>query len=611
MKRLLPFLLIFCMLASCAYANRADIPRVTFAPDQPPRKADNTSFTLFWYVNGSDLESGNEDDYGGAFTDNLDEVLTALPPDDRFRVIIFTGGTRDWKTKGISVEQNQVHMVTREGLSHGPALGEGSIAEAETLTSFLQYGLATCPADRYGLIFWDHGSGVPIGFGYDELREPRYMDLTALTKGLENGLNGERLSFIGFDTCLMATVETAAACSPYADYLIASEELEPFGGWDYKPVMQALGNDPGIDTETFGETVINGFFGARKNASETLTLSVTDLSKVSPVVDAVSDLAVGIKALLDEGGFSRISRVRSRVKYYGGANQSVDMIDLVHLAERLRSDYPEEAERLTEAVRDCVILNKHTAGAPNSNGLSIYFPYENEGVFKNHLDLYMQCGFSEHYLSFVRDFTEKLKLGDASLYMVGVKPKKNGTVYTVSIPPEWHILEAHGVLARKQGYGVYLLIGLSGGVTYDEAADHVSGTPPDGWLTVNGNPAFAQRESGEDGIVQYSVMAELDGRRVSLVASCDDDKFNFLGAVPEAQDGRVPMPSYLPLDEGDTVTLLYPKLDTRSTEHDEVYEKGPSFTIESPMEFGFAQVEGKYGFLLTDCYHNEYVTDMR
>jgi hypothetical protein len=593
MKKFLLYCLIVCLLSSCAVA--------AFPPERPPRPVvpveetlQPETFTLFWYVNGSDLESGGANDLGGAFSDDLDEMMSAIPPDGRFRVLIFTGGTREWKTEGFSARHNQVHHVTNEGLSHGSVLPEGSIAEPEVLEAFLRYGIETVPADRYGLIFWDHGSGVPIGFGYDELREPRYMDMTALASGLEGGLGGEKLAFIGFDACLMATAEVAAACAPFAEVLIASQELEPFSGWDYAPLMRLLGKNPAADAEEIGRVIVNGYFSSRAHAGETLTLSVVDLNKIGAVADAAGELAGAISRLMEEEGFPRAARVRSRVKSYGGIGQSVDMIDIVHLAQRARGYAPEKAENLIQAVRECVLVNRHTAGAPNSNGLSVYFPYENEGVFKNHLDLYLQSDFSGPYLEMVREFTERLKQGDASVYMVGLK-------HTSPIPDEWHITDKRWVLSRRRGRGVYTLIGLDKG----------SETPPERWLTVNGNPAFAYSGDGTDGIIQYSVLAERNGEKVNLAASCKNGQFTFLGAIPEAKDGRAPLPVYQPVEKGDTVTLLYPKIDVRRPGHEEEYMRGASFVVERPMVFSFAPVKGVCGLLLTDCYNNEYVTDVR
>jgi hypothetical protein len=602
MKRV-TWVLLFVLILTASCDSVLPVRR-----SQPETFSDGgETFTLFWYVNGSDLESGSENDIGGAFTLNLNEMLSAPPTDGRFSTVIFTGGTKEWKTEGFSATHNQVHHLTHKGLQHGPILPEGSIAEPETLATFLRYGIETAPADRYGLIFWDHGNGVPIGFGYDELREPRYMDMPSLAKGLRDGLGGNRLAFVGFDACLMASVEVAAAVAPFADVLIASEELEPFGGWDYAPLMKTLRENPGVSAEEVGRVILNGYFASRKNAGETLTLSVIDLNKIEPVVEAVGALAEGAWRLLSDGGFARVSRIRSRVKYYGGANQSVDMIDLVHLASRLSSEYPVESLNLIRAVRDCVLINRHTAASPNSNGLSIYFPYDNEGVFRHHLDLYLQSDFCGTYLGFVEEFTGHLVRGNSPLYMVHSRAEKTGPTYTAEVPKEWNVLEAHGVLARSRGYGTWLLLGLDYGAEFDTETGLATGLPPGrGWLTVNGKPAFAYREDG--GV--YSVLAELDGRRVSLAASYHNGRFTFLGAIPEAKDGRTPLPTYLPIEEGDTVTLLYPLVDTRRPGHREEYERGASFIVKDELIFGFSPVEGQYGFMLVDVYNNEYVTDL-
>jgi hypothetical protein len=38
----------------------------------------------------------------------------------------------------------------------------------------------------------------------------------------------------------MATIETASMLVPYADYMVASEELEPGTGWDYNAWLSAI-----------------------------------------------------------------------------------------------------------------------------------------------------------------------------------------------------------------------------------------------------------------------------------------------------------------------------------------------------------------------------------
>ncbi|MDR1692524.1 MAG: hypothetical protein LBR72_04135 [Oscillospiraceae bacterium] len=536
------------------------------------------TFTLLWYVNGSDLESAPD---GGAFTQNLGEMLSALPSDGRLKVALFTGGTLDWKTEGFS-ESNQVHVIDMNGLTHGPALPGGSVASPETLTLFLRWGIAACPAKRYGLVFWDHGSGVPIGFGYDELREPRYMDLAAMDEGLSKGLSGVKLSFIGFDACLMATAEVAAACAPFTGTLIASEELEPFGGWDYGPLMRALGSDPGLPPADIGRVIANGYFSAEEDAI--LTLSVADLTRIRPVEDAVSDIARGIQSLLDTGGFAGVARARAAVKYFGGVSQSVDMVDLVSLAESFADALPEEAARLEDAVRDCVVYNRHTDGADGANGLSVYFPYHNEGIYKTFLARYPD--FSRPYAALIRDFSSRLGTGRVPRMAEQKLETRDGAV-RMKAPPD--TLRAEGVLIRRP-----FLVGACGGVTID--GDDLLSAIPQRWLTINGAPVFARGEGDT-----VSVPALHDGRKVSLLIKLDEDGATLLGSVPEAKDGRIPRPTVYPVESGDTLAFLYPVIGS------ETLAEGEPFTVGINLTVRFEPAEGEFGILLTDCGQKETV----
>ena len=76
------------------------------------------------------------------------------------------------------------------------------------------------------------------------------MSLSGLDFALESA--GVKFDFIGFDACLMATVETALTMSEYADYLIASEETGPGVGWYYTDWLTALGMDPSMPTSRWG-----------------------------------------------------------------------------------------------------------------------------------------------------------------------------------------------------------------------------------------------------------------------------------------------------------------------------------------------------------------------
>ena len=57
---------------------------------------------------------------------------------------------------------------------------------------------------------------------------------------------GTPFEVVGFDTCLMATIDTAYAFSDIAKYLVASEEFEPGCGWNYTVWLQALADNTSV-----------------------------------------------------------------------------------------------------------------------------------------------------------------------------------------------------------------------------------------------------------------------------------------------------------------------------------------------------------------------------
>ena len=72
------------------------------------------------------------------------------------------------------------------------------------------------------------------------------MTLKGIDQALDSG--GVYFDFIGFDTCLMGTVENALMLTAHADYLIASEETEPGLGWYYTNWLSRLSANTSMPT---------------------------------------------------------------------------------------------------------------------------------------------------------------------------------------------------------------------------------------------------------------------------------------------------------------------------------------------------------------------------
>ncbi|MBG0765298.1 MAG: peptidase C11, partial [Tissierellales bacterium] len=164
--------------------------------------------TIMVYLLGTDLESRS-----GMATMDLQEMLDAdISPN--VNIVIETGGTSQWKNDVISSKTNQRYLINSEGLNRlEEDLGRKSMVDPNTLTEFIRYSKKNFPADRNFLILWDHGGGSVTGYGYDEYDKGDTMTLDEIERALFN--SDCKFDMIGFDACLMATLETAFIVEPY------------------------------------------------------------------------------------------------------------------------------------------------------------------------------------------------------------------------------------------------------------------------------------------------------------------------------------------------------------------------------------------------------------
>ena len=145
-------------------------------------------------------------------TSDLKEMLNAKLSDN-VNLIVFTGGARRWQNNVVDSKVNQIYQIKNGSLTRLVSDGgNASMTNPGTLASFIKFGKENFPANRMCLIFWDHGGGSISGYGYDErYGSGQTMTLAGINEALKNG--GVKFDFIGFDTCLMATLENGLMLS--------------------------------------------------------------------------------------------------------------------------------------------------------------------------------------------------------------------------------------------------------------------------------------------------------------------------------------------------------------------------------------------------------------
>ncbi|MBQ9411801.1 MAG: peptidase C11 [Oscillospiraceae bacterium] len=353
--------------------------------------------TVMVYMCGTDLESKY-----GMGTSDLSEMAAATLS-DKLKIAVFTGGCKQWKTTAISSSQNQVYEIASGKIvQRVNNAGTGAMTDPETLSWFIRYCAENYPANRNELILWDHGGGSVSGYGYDEKNSRSgSMGLAGIASALKNG--GVTFDFIGFDACLMATVETGLMLDPYADYMIASEETEPGIGWYYTDWVSALSANTSMPTVELGKRIADDFVttcGSRCRG-QSATLSVVDLAELANTApEALKDFSNSLTAMISEKNYSAISTARSGAREFARSN-AIDQIDLTDFAGSVGNA---EGQALAEALLGAVKYNRTSSDMRNAYGLSIYFPYRSTGNVSAAVRTYNAIGMDASYGEAIRAF---------------------------------------------------------------------------------------------------------------------------------------------------------------------------------------------------------------
>ena len=353
--------------------------------------------TVMVYMCGADLESQN-----GMATSDLKEMVNANLSDS-INLLVYTGGARKWKNNVVSANANQIYKIENGSLTRLVENdGNASMTSPSTLASFIKYGNAHYPANRMVLILWDHGGGSVSGYGYDErYGKGQTMTLAGINEALKSA--GVKFDFIGFDTCLMATVENGLMLSQYADYMIASEETEPGTGWYYTNWLNKLSTNSSMNTVQIGKTIVDDFVEVsnRQARGQATTLSVVDLAELSATVPTeLKDFSVETNELIQNKQYKKVSSARSKTREFAQSSK-IDQIDLIHFAKNLGTS---ESSQLAKALEGAIKYNRTGGGISNAYGLSIYFPYKKTSKVSQIISTYKAIGMDDEYTRCIQEF---------------------------------------------------------------------------------------------------------------------------------------------------------------------------------------------------------------
>lgn len=443
---------------------------------KPPAEAGTK--TIMLYMVGSDLESK----YAAA-SDDINEILNSGYNDEKINILIYSGGCSDWDINEIPDNANTLFLVEDGKLNELESEASKNMGEPDTLSEFLNYGYENYPAEQYSVILWNHGGGSFSGFGYDELTND-CLTLKELNEAFsQSPFNSDnKLEWIGFDACLMASIETADALSPFANYLVASQEPEPGWGWDYSFLADIDSIDSGdeigtIITDTYIGTT-EEYFEHSPFSYSSITLSVLDLSHTADVEAALNSLFVKADNALDNATFTKYSRIRAGTKEIAAeftGEYSYDVVDLTDLAKKMEAEFITEATALEAALSKFIVYS--SSNESNANGVSIYYPYNAKEYSSYYIPMYQSFDFASDYANYISNFASLLTGTDtltAEWDPETMIPTANGDMtFSLQLTPEQaaSCQNAYYVISRADTAtpGNYIFVSMSNQVNMSDS----------------------------------------------------------------------------------------------------------------------------------------------
>lgn len=621
--------------------------------------------TIMVYMCGTDLESKS-----GMASSDIKEMCNAKLS-DKINLIIYTGGCNEWKTAGISSEVNQVYKINNGKLQCLESnMGNKPMTDPDTLTEFINYCTENYPANRQELIMWDHGGGSISGFGYDEKAKNGSMNLAGIDKALKNA--GTTFDFIGFDACLMATVENGLMLSKYADYMIASEETEPGVGWYYTNWLTNLSNNTSKDTILIGKEIIDDFVDVcnSKCRGQKTTLSIVDLAELeTSVPKELKAFAQSTNELIQNDQYIQVSDARNKTREFAQSS-NIDQIDLVHFAMNLNT---EEGTELAEAVKGAVKYNRSSYSVSDAYGLSIYFPYKKASKVDQIVRTYDQIGMDEEYSRCIQEFASLEMSGQiATGGETSPMPSLLGNYTPVSMnmsfdsiaglldglsifrdssmttdraasfissnyidtnnlqwttnyegrnvlkltEREWKLVEKLDLnVFYDDGQG-YIDLGLDNVFDFDKNGN-LYGEYDGTWLSINKQVVAYYHldtvENGDDYIISGYIPAFLNGERVELqVEFTDENPYGYIAGVRYVYtDGNETVAKdMLGLKKGDRLDFICDYY-TYDGQYINSYYLGETMTLGDEIEIGNIEIDWtrtSATYCLTDIYQQTYWT---
>ena len=618
-------------------------------------RSDDGVWTIFVYLCGTDLETDS-----GMGTDDLEEMAKASPS-DKVRFVVQTGGTEEWTEDDVDTDKTDRFLVQNGEITKVDEKKLTNMGTPDTLADFLVWGTSNYSSEHMGLVLWNHGGGSITGVCFDEKYDQDSITLmemdAALLKASET--SKRKFDFIGYDACLMGTVEVANVLATYADYMFGSEEMEPGSGWDYTAIGNFLSKNPDSDTEALGKVVCDSFYESNVKADdeELTTLAVIDLSKIDNLILNFNSFAKNMyDAGEDASNLADMIRGIEEVDNFGGNNKTegyTNMVDMGGICDAC-SAYADGADKVNQALDAAIVYQVTGSTHPDASGLSMYYPLSIQG--SNELSLFSKVSVSPYYVSFVDrlgktvatsesfdDYTpdqwfeddewEYGELSDDSYWDYLDDYEQTGESPYITFDEEPAVdengtlgfkLDENGIDNAADIYALVYELSDDGediieiGETIDIQGDWNTGRFYDNfdgyWLSLpDGQNLATYIADSTDDYVVYTSPILLNGEETNLRMRqyYEDGRVEIEGAWDGINEAGAASRDIIKIESGDKITPVYYAYDLDT--FDELAYEGAEYEVRGTLEINYEYLavgEYYYAFNIDDIYGDYYISDV-
>lgn len=545
---------IITVMLSVFILSACNSGMVVYDAQPNERVLNGDTWTVMVYMCG-----GKEESESGVYSDKLREMMKVNYPES-VKVIVQTGGSEQWHLNGVYSDYSQRFEVRKDKLYLADQSAPVDMGNYRTLENFISWGKANYKADHYMLILSGEGGGSMYGMCYDELNDGGGLSLEEISYAMS--LDGSGLDIVGLDTSLMGSIETGTSLSTYAQYMVASQDIQPSDGWDYEGFLKYLCANPSADAAEVGMMMCNTYYNkCVKNGTEAdAAMSLTDMTKLSTLNQAFDGMAGDMLMLTDTiENFAVLSNTLDSIHIYGGASEDEgfsNLIDIGDTAMKMKQYVGNTADVLIDALNDAVVYRVCGSREQNSAGLSVYYPLNKNN---DELQEYMKMATGVKYKELLRKICVNCNVTDdamtsdytasgawqaynADMQTLEYMSILNGNSYELNIAGNMNMFKDVAINVYKADKnGGYVFIGSYGrlnenwdmGIFQDNF---------DGKMfrlySKNITPTLIRRYEEYD---LYSVPAIINGERRSVRVAyySDKDKYKVLGSWPYIDGGKV------------------------------------------------------------------------